>query len=377
MSADPPGASRRDAEGQARSTPASMHRSLQKAFWTFGAVLVVTYALLYAQMSNWQEDQLLLRQISLELESYLDRHPQVLSGATPPPMISRFFSVHAGAGSLPPDLRRQAAELPPGLHEISRRSGDGEDYFLAVRETEQPGTRLFVVYDVRPLEASAWWYSEIPVLLVACSVVFSIGLIWASGYSRRVLEPLTGLAQAVGRESRPAGLAETLARRNDPVELAQLSRALEGSMKIIDDFVHREKEFTRNASHELRTPLSVIRSAAELLSYEPLSEPARGRLRRIQRSASQMEELIETFLWLARQHPPTARARVRLRPLVERIVESHRHVLGSRPVEVVVEVEAALEVAAHGPILAVVLANLIKNAFYSTRRGSVTISGSS
>ncbi|MEM8930480.1 MAG: HAMP domain-containing sensor histidine kinase [Acidobacteriota bacterium] len=350
-----------------------MHRSLQKAFWTFGGVLVLAYALLQTQISNWQEDQLLLRQISLELESYLSRHPDVLAGSAPPAVTSRFFSVHLGASSLPHDLRQEVTPLPPGIHEISRNPRHGEDYFVAVRETTQPDTKLYLVYDVRRFEDIPWWHSRAPVLLAACLVVFSIGLIWASRYSRSVLEPLTGLAEVVGRTSRPARLAEALSRRCDPEELAHLSRALEGSMKTIGELVHREREFTRNASHELRTPLAVIRGAADLLQYEDLSASAADRLQRIQRSVRQMEELIDTFLWLARQHPEATAETIRVAPLVDRIVESHRHLLGSRPVEVISTTDPDLEIAVHEPILAVVLANLVKNAFYVTQDGSVTL----
>ncbi|MEO1083768.1 MAG: HAMP domain-containing sensor histidine kinase [Acidobacteriota bacterium] len=353
-----------------------MHRSLQKAFWTFGGVLVLAYALLSAQISNWQEDQLLLRQISLEFESYLLRHPEVLTGSPPPPLTSRFFSVHLGESSLPHDLRRRASELPSGIHEISRSPREGEDYFLAVRGIDKGSERLYLLYDVRRFDDIMWWHSKAPVLLVACGVVFSIGLIWASRYSRAVLEPLTGLAELVAQESRPAGLAEVLSRRNDPAELAHLSRALQGSMQTIDELIHRERMFTRNASHELRTPLSVIRGSVELLKYEDLSGPAAERLLRIERSVEKMEELIETFLWLARRHPEKTEERVAVRPLVLRVIKSHRHLLGSRPVDVVVAMDRDLEVAAHEAVLAVVLSNVVKNAFYSTREGSVTFTDS-
>ena len=40
-------------------------------------------------------------------------------------------------------------------------------------------------------------------------------------------------------------------------------------------FVHRERDFTRDASHELRTPLTVIRVASDLMQSDP--GPARAR----------------------------------------------------------------------------------------------------
>lgn len=357
-----------------RST--SLHRSLQKAFWTFGTVLVLVYAVFVAGVSIWLADDLLLRQVDLEFEAYLDEHPEALAGRSTPPVISRFFSVHLGEATLPEALRETAVLLPPGSHAIERGRIIGEDYMLAVRETDQPGRRLYLLYDVRGFDKGRWWHSEVTVVMVGGALVFAIGLFWASRYSRSVLQPLTSLAGTVTNQSEPSRLAEALARRRDPVEVAVLGEAIEQSMREIDGFIRRQRAFTRNASHELRTPLAVIRGAVELLKYETLSSRAEQRVLRVKRSVHDMETLIETFLWLARgdQDPPGDP--VEVAPIVHRVVESHRHLLGKRDVDIEVDIEPDLSLAVREQIIAVALANLVKNAFYSTEAGVVRIAGS-
>lgn len=354
----------------------SLHRSLQEAFWTFGTVLVLVYAVFVGSVSVLLEDDLLLRQVDLEFEAYLDEHPEALTGRSTPPVTSGFFSVHLGEASLPEALRKIAAHLPPGSHEIERGTIIGEDYMLAVRETDQPDRRLYMLYDVRGFDEGKWWHSKVTVFVVGGGLVCAIGLLWASRYSRSVLQPLTGLAGTVANESEPLRLAEALAQRSDPVEVAVLGEAIEHSMREIDGYIRRQRAFTRNASHELRTPLAVIRGAVELLQYETLSSRAEQRLLRVERSVHEMETLIETFLWLARgdQEPPSDP--VEIAPIVHRVIESHRHLLGDRDVDVEVDLEPDLSLAVREQIIAVAIANLVRNAFYSTEAGVVSIAGS-
>lgn len=354
----------------------SLHRALQKAFWTFGTVLVLVYAVFVRSVSIRLEDDLLLRQVDLEFEAYLDQHPEALAGRPAPPVTSRFFSVHLGEASLPEALRQTAMHLPPGSHEIERGRIIGEDYMLAVRETDQPGRRLYMLYDVRGFDERNWWHSEVAVVVLGGALVFWIGLFWASRYSRSVLQPLTSLAGTVTNEYEPLRLAEALAQRRDPVEVAVLGEAIEQSMREIDGLIRRQRAFTRNASHELRTPLAVIRGAVELLKYEPLASRAEQRVLRVERSVHEMETLIETFLWLARGNQDPPGDPVEIAPIVHRVVESHRHLLGERNVDIEVDIEPNLSLAVHEQIIAVAIANLVRNAFYSTEAGIVSIAGS-
>jgi signal transduction histidine kinase len=141
-------------------------------------------------------------------------------------------------------------------------------------------------------------------------------------------------------------------------------------------FMVRERQFTANASHELRTPVTVIRGASELLEAQIGDrEPAlRKPLARIQRAVAAMEETIEVFLALARETELTELAgECCPAEIAAEVVEQHRRLLEDRPVAVVVQVPESLRIEAPPRALAIVLGNLVANAFRRTLRGSVTL----
>ena len=70
----------------------------------------------------------------------------------------------------------------------------------------------------------------------------------------------------------------------------------------INNFVERERNFTRDASHELRTPLTVIRVAGDMMGGDDGMSPlSKKSLTRIKQAGRDMEALIESFLILARE----------------------------------------------------------------------------
>ena len=71
-------------------------------------------------------------------------------------------------------------------------------------------------------------------------------------------------------------------RENLPVradgDVESLAYALHGFATRLEEFVERERAFTRDASHELRTPLTVIKASADMLTDEDVAavHAARG-----------------------------------------------------------------------------------------------------
>jgi signal transduction histidine kinase len=87
-----------------------------------------------------------------------------------------------------------------------------------------------------------------------------------------------------------------------------------------------------------------------------------------------MEETIDIFLELAREGSLVGDIDFcSLRLLVEDVVESHRHALADRPVEIENRVPDDVVVETSERALSIVLGNLIGNAFSRTEEGAVTI----
>ena len=76
-----------------------------------------------------------------------------------------------------------------------------------------------------------------------------------------------------GQSRARLGSEASRSRRADPENLPadsdgdveSLAHALHGFATRLEEFVERERKFTRDASHELRTPLTVIKVAGDML----------------------------------------------------------------------------------------------------------------
>ena len=206
-------------------------------------------------------------------------------------------------------------------------------------------------------------------------VIAILGWIIGRIVAHRVLGPLEALGEVV-EGSPPERLVETLAECTYDREVGVLALRLEDAMRRLQDFVDRERRFTRYVSHELRSPAAVIRGAAELLSALPEAEVPRVErpLARINRSVADMQEIIEAFLWLGREpadHETEEMADVVA--TVESVIGRYEHILEGKPVSVKIEATARPTVPAPGAVLGVVIGNLVANSFRYTNQGEVVI----
>lgn len=158
-------------------------------------------------------------------------------------------------------------------------------------------------------------------------------------------------------------------------ELNRIADHLRDAFQRIGEVLAREQQFLRFASHELRTPLAVIRMNMELLIKQRqtvLTEtPA---FDRIHRSTESMRQLTETLLWLSRPEGESLLEETfDLAELTEQIVADHRYLIAGKTVEIRF-VSDPVTVAAVKVPCAMVIANLVRNAFQHTDDGAIDIS---
>jgi signal transduction histidine kinase len=346
--------------------PRSLRQRVLIAFGVLTVVLVPVMLLSFHGVFHASEDSVFDQQLEEEVRSLL-LQPERLR--QPVVSIHRHLTAYVGLDGAPPSLRARLAPLKVGTYEW-----ESLDAHVAVAPLPGRSERLYVVYDV-----SSVWHHRGVVYAAAVGLGLVLALLVSIGAGRAlvglVIRPVTGLARAVR-----AGPLETLGRRVEPAdygeEVSVLARALVEASDRLGAFVARERQFTANASHELRNPITVIKGAAELMESElgPEDASLRRPLARIQRAVTSMEETIEVFLALAREGelvaPPEG---VTLAEVVAEIVEEHRRTIAGRPVAVAVQIPAGVQVTAPPRALAIVLANLIGNAFRRTHHGAVTI----
>lgn len=249
------------------------------------------------------------------------------------------------------------------------------DYVVYV--SERGGRRLYLTFDRSGVNRLAIYYGLAPLAIVLLVLYLSTWLGFRT--SQRALSPLLGLAREVRqldlKAPDPAAFAPDRIPASADVEVHELAAALARFAQRMNDFVDRERHFTRDASHELRSPLTVIRASSELLHQDTsLDPPSQRAVARIQRAARDMEELTTAFLLLARETEtglPTEA--VNVNDVVAQELERARPLAEGRPVEFEVDARCNLVLPAPEKIVSILIGNLLRNAVAYTDRGHVRI----
>src|SRR6478735_2248416 len=272
--------------------------------------------------------------------------------------------VGASAAGLPDTLRT----LEPGLHNLP-------DMLVLVQSRDD--VQLYLTYPQSRIDRIAFQLILAPVLLALLAVALSSWFTYR--IARRMTAPLHWLAREVRRWDPRDPDVSALAPDKLPVGAGVETRQLAGALQRMGErmrlFVHRERDFTRDASHELRTPLTVIRVASDLMQSDPdLPERVHRSLARMQRAVRDMEAVIDAFLLLAREgEVEPQREDFLVADIVEEEVEKARPLLAGKPVELVVNTRTSPRLHASPRVLGVMVGNLLANACAFTERGRIEV----
>jgi len=273
-------------------------------------------------------------------------------------------------GSDPADVPEHYRGLVPGYHHSGAERSD------VVYVADGPQGRLYLSID------SARTHQLVLVFGMAlCGLIIVIVYLttWMTyRASRSALSPVIALANAV-RDWDPkhpdldALLPENLPVRADG-DVESLAYALHGFATRLEEFVERERAFTRDASHELRTPLTVIKASADMLLDDDVPAFTQRTAERILRAVRDMESLIESFLILARESDaalPEQEFSVNESVLEE--IEHAQPLCDGKPVHIIRDERADLALYSSRRAFSVLIGNLIRNACQYTERGRVTV----
>ena len=197
--------------------------------------------------------------------------------------------------------------------------------------------------------------------------------------SRQVVEPMTRLANIVGRMD-PEKLSDDDWRRvqagnfSDD-EVGMLARTIEKALQRICAFVEREQYFT---SRRARTshPRHSHERALELLEHSNMESRDARAVARIRRATDNMRTTIEMFLCLSRESQNGLYCEhFSVTPIVDLAVDSHRYLLENKNIIVDLDFLSDPEIVGHPQAFAIAVNNLIRNAFEHTPReqGPITV----
>ena len=249
-------------------------------------------------------------------------------------------------------------QLKPGQHRV-----DDDGLRRIVHVSERNGERLYLLFAGGTVSNLAFYFGVLPLMLVLLTMYgFAFITYWLT---KQAVSPITRLASVIEsfdfskRDATELNLASVEPSANS--ETTILVEALDHFVQRSQASIERERNFTRFASHELRTPLAVILgsvSSLELLNLD--GAPARA-VQRIKRTSSQMGDLLNTLLLLAREESDSDtenHEQLNVNDLVESLVVPLKNMHSENMNTIEVEHHNQLLVRAPESVLSIVLGNI-------------------
>lgn len=348
----------------------SLRSRIIVAFCLFGALLGTVYATIVYISLDMIDDHLIDSRLNEEVTNFISHYQRYNSFPEP---SSPYISVYVGTESMPLYVIDMLDGKPEGIHEAYSSE---EEYHIAIKRLQGQDSQLYLLYEVSALEFTEKRKLSIHLVLIA-GVILIIGVgLWIGWLtSRKVIAPVSHLADVINHTG-PENLPTNFSKKFYNDEVGVLAKALEKAMRRVEIHVERENRFSRYASHELRTPVTIIKGAVVLLNKNFLSkdDPAQRPLKRIERSVTNMENIIETLLWLSREDMAIEQDKIfPVATIVRETIEQNRHLIGNKPIEIELVTEKESHLSISSSIFQIVLTNIIRNAIQHTASGNIRV----
>jgi two-component system OmpR family sensor kinase len=191
---------------------------------------------------------------------------------------------------------------------------------------------------------------------------------------RRMLRPIALLSQEVDRrddqDMRP------LAEQQVADEIRPLIGSINRLLRRVADNMDAQRRFLADAAHELRSPLTALSLQAENLAATDLSPASTARLLPLRQGLNRSKALLEQLLTLARSQNTGAPqlAQVSLQAVLRRVMEDSLPLAQARQVDIGIEADTEITLAAQEVDIVALVRNLIDNAIrYTPQGGSVEL----
>ena len=209
-----------------------------------------------------------------------------------------------------------------------------------------------------------------PMVLILPLIIVGIYL----GISRG-LRPIAKVADAL--EKRSPTSTEPVDTQNIHRELRPMLNSLNGLLGRLSDALENEHRFTANAAHELKTPLTAIKAEVQMRQRAVTDEQTREMLSSIGQRVDRALYTVQQLLTLARLESDDAHllvGDVDLHRIVEQALADHGHLAVDRALVLDFPENVRWPLSGQRDFLAILVGNLISNAFYYTpRHGRVEI----
>ena len=334
-------------------------------------MLVSLVTVLAVFVTNWIVQGILTREALIsEAESFWERYR--IDPASQPPITANlrgYLRSIDGADDtsfVPTPL----LELEPGYGRVNGLEGEP-----LVHVSDYDGQRLFLVFAVGQVSELAFYYGLLPLAIVLLLIYLLAMLTYRASID--AISPLVRLANHLEAFDYRGSTELDLEPLREPgnTEVNTLIDAVTHFAGRFEVALERERMFARDASHELRTPVAVFKGSLDLLEQDqdrPRYEV--DALRRMRKTADNMQSLLQTLLLLAREEYPQATAEAAsLKAVLEREVDRLAALAEAKGVRVTVVAARDVLIAAPAEVIEILVNNLLRNAVNYSPGGNVEL----
>ena len=330
----------------------SLRTRVAFTFALLGFVVSACLAAIAQHFSASYVNRVVREMLRVEGDYLRDRY--ATNGVVPVEHSAHFYAFVSGSERPPPPEFEPFA--PDGTYEVG---GDGPQRYVVVYAID--ARRLYVVLDMglEGMRERRLTGDLIALVLVGTAISAWLGWFWAG----RAIAPVRRLAQRVDVLEPSRRGAVQFAPDFADDEVGALAQAFDKYQEKLYGYVRRERTFTADASHELRTPLAVIRGAIEvLLDSGQCSAAIVTRLKRMQRGADELRDLLDALLVLARSDEAEANEgrTSDLDELVRSLLAERKDALHEKNLTLQHSGIPAVAVAAPQKVMRVILGNLLR-----------------
>lgn len=252
---------------------------------------------------------------------------------------------------------------------------NGKAYYIFKEKIED--NDYLIVKDQTDFETR----EQVLLLVVILGFVGSLIFAYILGklLANKILEPVIKLAKQVEQIKSSQHKVDTIALSNQYAddEVGELASAFDSAFNDLTLALERERFFTSDVSHELRTPLMVIATSCELLclSKEQLSTKNYKQVERINAANKDMNELVQTFLMLARaENSSIIGERLTLMDLALEQASIWKTKFEEKGITFsLVTNNTNTNIEFNKILLKSVMSNLLRNAWHYTEKGTVKL----
>jgi len=266
----------------------------------------------------------------------------------------------------------EALQLPADLRDGIQTFKAGRVHWRLFVQTTPSGQRLAVGQQtaVRDEIARDSGLRTMMPFMVLIPVLIAL----VSFLVRRMLRPIAMLSQEVDRrddqDMRP------LAEQQVADEIRPLIGSINRLLRRVADNMDAQRRFLADAAHELRSPLTALSLQAENLAATDLSPASKARLLPLRQGLNRSKALLEQLLTLARSQNTGAPqlAQVSLQAVLRRVMEDSLPLAQARQVDIGIDADTEITLAAQEVDIVALVRNLIDNAIrYTPQGGSVEL----